>query len=217
MHNYTLSIFLNHSIILAAILSLIRYNLIKRSYYPFIFLIWLGLVNESISLLLAYSTGNNALNSNVFVVLEYFTILYQFYKWNAGDGGRKYFVLACLGVMIWITDNFIINAITQNNSLFRACSSFIIVFLTVRQLSKIIVFRRGILLKNAMFIICITFLFYFSCKAFVESLNAFHLGLSRGVLWNLWVMLYFVNFISNLLYAIAVLCIPMKHKFISQY
>ena len=217
MHNYTLTIFLNHSIILAAVLSLVRYKVIKRSYYPFIFLIWLGLVNESISLLLAYTIRNNALNSNVFVLLEYFTVLYQFYKWNEGDGGRKYFVLACVGVMIWTADNFIINAITQNNSLFRACSSLIIVFLTVGQLSKIIVFQRGMLLKNAMFIICITFLFYFSCKAFVESLNAFHLGLSRRVLGNLWVMLYFVNFISNLLYAIAVLCIPMKHKFISQY
>jgi hypothetical protein len=217
MHKYALSIFLNHSIILPAILSLIRYKAIKRNFYPFVYLIWIGSVNETVSLVLDYTIRNNALNSNVYVVAEFFIILYQFKKWNEDESGKKYFVLGCIGLMIWIADNFVMNTISQNNSLFRASYSLIIVLLSVGQLSKIIVFGRGILLGNAMFIICLTFLFYFSAKAFVESLNAFHLGLSRTVLMNLWVMLYFVNFISNILYAIAVLCIPMKHKFISLY
>src|SRR5665213_2501906 len=121
MHSYTLSIFLNHSIILAAILSVIRYKKIKRSFYPFVYLIWLGLINESVSLLLDYTSGNNALNSNVYVLLEYFIILYQFHKWNEDSSRKKYFLLACIGLVIWIADNFIMNTIIQNNSLFRAC------------------------------------------------------------------------------------------------
>lgn len=216
MHSYCLSIALNYSIVIAAVLAIIRFKFIIRSFYPFLFLIWLGFINESVSLFMIFSSGNNALNSNIFVLAEFLLILSQFSVWNFHPK-RKYIALAVLGMVIWAADNFILNTITQNNSLFRAFYSFVIVIFSINQINKIMVYERGSLLKNAMFIICITFLFYYGCKTFVEIFNAFHLGLSRTILWNFWIIMYFVNAISNILFAIAVLCIPTRQEFTLPY
>ena len=216
MDNYIIRVVFNHSIIIAVIIAMIRFKSIISDYYPFIFVIWLGLVNESLSLIMIYSTRSNAINSNVFVLLEYGLILFQFYKWNDSNS-KKYYLLAGLGLLIWIADNFIINSIAQNNSLFRVFYSFVIVFFSIDQVNKMIIYEKGVLLKNAMFIICITFLFYYGCKAFVEAFNVFHSALSNMLLKNLWIILYFVNVIANVLYALAILCLPTKQKFTLPY
>jgi hypothetical protein len=109
------------------------------------------------------------------------------------------------------------NSLTQNNSLFRAFYSLIIVFLSIDQINKLIVFEYSNLFKNAAFIICITFLFYYGCRSFVEAFNAFHVGLTAGILGNLWIIMYFVNAIANIFYAIAIICIPTKQVFTLPY
>jgi hypothetical protein len=217
MSSFLLEIALNYSILIAAIIGIIRFKSIIRDYYPFIFIIWLGVFNETLSLVLIFTLGRNTVNSNIFVLLEYLLIVYQFYKWNNKKGLKKYVILALLGLAVWSADNLVLNSITHNNSLFRAFYSFLVVFFSIDQVNKLVIYERGPLFKNPMFIICITFLLYYGFKAFVESYNLFHLGLSKTLLRDLWIILYFVNGIANLLYAIAVLWIPTKVKFILPY
>lgn len=216
LNNYLAGVIFSHSIIIAAIVGMIRIKSIDRGFYPFLFFIWAGLANDSLSLALMVSGSSNTVNSNIFVLLELALVLFLFYKWNNGST-RKYYLLAGLGLATWVADNVIVNTITDNNSMFRVFYSFVIVFLSIDQVNKILIFEKGVLLKNAMFIICITFLFFFGFKAFVESLNMFHLGLSDRFLNNLWMIVYFINFIANLLYAIAILWIPAKQKFSLPY
>jgi hypothetical protein len=211
MHNLVLSIILNHFILVPAIIGVVRFRSILKQFYPFLLILWMGAFNETVSLLLIYGNKSNAVNGNIFVLAEYFLILYQFYKWHENKY-KIYLVLAFLGSVLWIFDVLILNSITQNNSLFRSCGSLVIVFLSIDQLTKIIIFERGALFRNAMFIICLSFFFYYTCKAFVESFNAFHIGLSHAILWNLWIILYFVNFIANVFYTIAMICIPVKQE-----
>jgi len=217
MSSFLLEIALNYSILIAAIIGIIRFKSIIRDYYPFIFIIWLGVFNETLSLVLIFTLGRNTVNSNIFVLLEYLLIVYQFYKWNNKKGLKNYVILALLGLAVWSADNLVLNSITHNNSLFRAFYSFLVVFFSIDQVNKLVIYERGPLFKNPMFIICITFLLYYGFKAFVESYNMFHLGLSKTLLRDLWIILYFVNGIANLLYAIAVLWIPTKVKFILPY
>lgn len=216
MHNFIISVVLNLSVAFPAIIGLTRFRFISSDYYPFIIVICLGLFSELLSIVMVYNTGSNAINSNIFVLLEYGLILFQFYKWNY-NSFKKYYVFALLGFTVWCIDNFFINSIIENNSLFRVFYSFVIVFLSIDQLNKIIVNEKNVLFKNAMFAICIGFLFYYTCKAFVEVFNAVHLGLSYNFLWNLWIILYFVNVVSNVIYALAILCIPRKHEFTLPY
>jgi hypothetical protein len=216
MINLILDIVVNYSILIPAVIGVFRFKSITRDYHPFLFIIWLGVINETLSLIFIFTIGSNTFNSNVFVLFEYLLIVYQFYKWN-DQATRTYAILAFLGLGVWITDNVVINIITHNNSLFRVFYSFIVVFFSIDQINKVIIYERGSLLKNPMFIICITFLLYYGFKAFVESYNMFHLPLSRSLLRDLWIILYFVNGFANLLYALAVLWIPTKVKFILPY
>lgn len=216
MRSYFISILLNFSITIAAVLAVIRFKYVIRSFRPFIFFIWLGLANETVSIITIYTAGSNMLNSNIFVLLEYLLVVIQFNVWNFHPK-RNYIVLAGLGTAVWITDNFVLNSITQNNSLFRTFYSFVIVLFSINEIGKILIFQRGSLLKNAVFIICITFLFYYGSKSFVETFNAFNEKLHPHILWNVWIIMYFVNAISNILYALAILCIPTRQEFTLPY
>jgi hypothetical protein len=216
MHSYLLAIVLNFSIVIAAAIAIMRFKLIVRSFYPFVFLLWLGAANEALSLILIYRTGSNTVTSNIFVFAEFLLILWQFYTWNDASK-RKYLVIALAGMAVWFADNCILHSLSQNNSLFRSFYSFIILLFSISEGTRIVLYEKGSLLKNAVFIICITFLFYYGCKSYVEMMNAFHLGLAADTLWNLWIIMYFVNAISNLLYAFAILCIPTKQEFILPY
>jgi hypothetical protein len=182
-------------------------------YYPFIFFIWLGLFNEILSFILIYNFQSNAINSNIYVLAEYLILLLQFYKWS-DNGCKKYYWLAAIGIAVWIADNFIVNNLNDNNSVFRVFYSFIIIFFSIDKVNNLLVFEYGNLLKHPVFITCIAFTFYYGVKAFVEAFNMVHLGLNPVILKDLWIILYFVNGTANLLYAIAVLCIPKKIKFI---
>jgi hypothetical protein len=216
MDNYWLRIVFNYSIVIAAIIAIFRFKSIMADYYPFIFFIWLGLFNEILSLLLIYNYESNTVNSNLYVLVEYLLLLLQFYKWS-DNGSKRYYWLAGIGIAVWIADNFIINTIFHNNSVFRVFYSFIIIFFSIDKVNNLLVFEYSNLLKHPVFITCIAFTFYYGFKAFVESFNMVHLGLNPVILKDLWIILYFVNGTANLLYAIAVLCIPKKIKFISPW
>jgi hypothetical protein len=216
MHSYALRVILNHSITLAAIIGISRFRSIAPAYFPFLFIIWLGLFNETLSLFIIYNNRSNAVNSNIFVLGEYLLILLQFYKWNY-HSTLRYYGAAVAGVMVWVIDNCLLHGVSENNSLFRVYYSLAVVFLSINQVNKLIIFEKGNLLRNATFIICIAFLFYFGCKGFIETFNALRFGLSDMFLRNLWIILYFVTFITNLIYAIATLCIPAKQEFTLPY
>lgn len=212
MDGFALNILLSYSVIIPAIIGIIRFTSISCIYYSFIFLIWLGFINETLSIILVYTLKSNTINSNIYVLIEYFFILFQLYKWNGSDIKKNYFFVA-LGLAIWIGDNLIINAGNGNNSIFRIFYSLVIVFFSINMINKLIIYERKNLLKNAIFLICISFLLYYGCKAFVEVFNAFHLGLSDIFNRNIFKILYFANLISNIMYAIAILCIPRKQEF----
>jgi hypothetical protein len=216
MWHTLLTVFLNHSIIIAAVIAVFRFKAISSNYYPFIILIWLGLLNESISLALISGGYRNTVNSNVFVLCDYLLILLQFYKWNR-SGPLRYYIMAAIGFAVWTTDNFIMNSIDQNNSVFRVFYSFIVVFFSIDKINSIIIFENLRIRKNATFLICAGFIFYYILKACVESFNMIHLGLTGSLLRKFWFILYIVNFITNLLFALAVLWIPTRQRFILRY
>ena len=213
MHGFILNVLLSYSILIPAAVGIVRFTSITQDFYPFILLIWLGLVNETVSIILAYTIKSNVVNSNIYVLLEYFLILVQFYKWNGPRNSRLYYFFALTGLSVWIADNVVINTVTENNSIFRIFYSSVITFFSIALINKVFVRERNSLIKNAMFLICSTFFIYYSCKAFVEVFNAFHLGLSKQFNRYVFMILYLANSFSNIIYAIAILCIPRKQKF----
>ena len=210
------AIICSHSILIPAILSLFRIKVVLKDFYPFIILLWLGLLNETISLAFLYTRQANAVNSNIFTLLEFLLILYQFYRWSERRP-VEYLVIAILGIGVWVTDNLGLNSITQNNSLFRVVYSMTVLFLCLAQIARIVIFQDRWFKGNAVFLICITFIFFYTFKAWVESFNMVHLGLSETFLSTLWLILNLVDLITNLLLALAVLWMPTKKRFFIYY
>ncbi len=217
MNYFIISIISSFSIALAAILGIIRYPSILKEYRPFIFFIWLGLLNEIVSLIFVFMKKSNSINSNIYVFLEFFLILLLFYMWNSRRIKQVYISLLLTGFCVWIIDNFLLHSLLERNSLFRVYYSFVIVLLSINQINRLIVDNKKNIFRNAMFLIYLTFIVYYSYKTFIEVFYIFHIKFSIYFYTSIVLFLLFINFVANLAYAIAVLCIPKKREFTLPY
>jgi hypothetical protein len=56
------------------------------------------------------------------------------------------------------------------------------------------------------------FLLYYGCKLFVEIFHLYHVPFSSLFYQYLWLSLSLINCIANIVYAIAILCIPTRQE-----
>jgi hypothetical protein len=208
MNSYWFSWVMSYSILIAALIGIIRYRSIHSAYKPFIWIIWLGSLNEIISTLSIVSNRTNTVNSNIYVLIELLLFLYVFYRWRQLTKRSMLILLAFLS-LIWITDNLIRHDLTTTNAVFRAFASFILAFLAIGQINILIVNEKK-LLRNGRFIISLGMLIFFSYKSFVEVFYAIPYKMPDAFYQKLFAILIIINFISNILYAIASLCLPSK-------
>ena len=204
------------SIVIPAFLSLFKINHAIKFYLPFVLFMWIGLLNETISYVFIIKSQSNMINSNIYTLIEYFIILAQFAVWN-GKPVKQYILFAIGGLLIWLLDNVYLHTLTDNNSIFRLSYSLVIVLFSLDQYNKVITYEKGRLITNATFLMCSGFILYFGCKAFLESFNIFHVGLSGLFLGRIFFILSMVNFLANLLYSLSILCIPKKREFSLPY
>lgn len=190
-------------------LLLFRRRFIPAIYHPFTILIWLGTANELVSLYMILHVNGNMFNSNIYVLLEYLLLLWQFKRWNSWRLVIPV-LLFLIGVLVWIVDNIIVHSLTTNNSLFRMIYSAIIMLLSIKQISKIITGETHHLLKNTQFLICMAFILYYTFKAYFESFNLFDVGISDQFFYWLWLVLNILNLIVNIIYSYAILWIKKK-------
>ncbi len=216
MSIYHFDIILDHSILLAAIAGFVRVKHSLKSYRPFLCFVWLALLNETVSLVLIENRMSNMTNSNLYVLCEYILLIYQFYKWRALTLKTLRFVL-WVGVAVWVTDNILINRISDPNSIFRSYASLVLLVFSIDKMNSLIFNEKGHLLRQATFLICVAFLLFYGCKLFIEVFHLFKVPFSTIFYDYLWMTLSVVNGVSNIIYAIAVLCIPTREEFILPY
>lgn len=203
---------LNHSILLAAVIAAARFRSLGPPLYPFIYLTWLALFNETLSLVLIYTIKTNAVNANIYTIIEYLLLLFQFHHWLGGSKWT-YISLGLSGILFWALDNFVWHSITGNNSFFRAGYAFVIVLLAIRKMNMLIIDSVRPVFRDGIFLICAALIFYNGCRAFMEIFNLFSVTLSTSFEIKIFWLISIVNCIANLTYAIALLCIPMKQQF----
>ncbi|HRP30808.1 MAG TPA: hypothetical protein PKV73_02925 [Agriterribacter sp.] len=209
-------VLLNLSIALPAIASLFRIRFPVRAYLPFLVFIWAGMLNDTVSLIMVVNNKSNLLNSNVYVLFEYFILLAQFAVWS-GRSVVYYLLFAMIGLMVWLWDNVYLNEVTGNNSIFRFTYSMIIVFFSLDRFNKILIYEKAPLGKNPTFLICTGFILFFAIKGFLESFNIFNVGLSASFFRKIFFILSVVNLLANLLYTYAILCLTRKQEFTMPY
>lgn len=213
---YYVAVGLGYSIVIAAAIGLIRFKNILPAYRPFIYIIWLGFLDHNLSVILNETIRNNAVNSNIYVFLE--SVLYLWFFKNLGGFSKRmtaFYLLVIFLVSVWVYDNLVRNNLTTTNSLFRIAYSFVLIFLSIEQLNKLISTVRKNIIYHSIFVICCGIIIYFSYKATTEVFYFIQLKATAQFYINITVIMVFVNCFVNLLFAWAVLWIPKKQKYTS--
>lgn len=198
-----------------AVIGWVRFKKIHPTFYPFVFFIWLGLLNEMISTIVIHGFHlSNAINSNIYVLLEGLFLLWQFQRWGNFTGKKGFFLFYLfLFMAVWLAENFYISKITYFSSYFRMIYSGIICLMSINYLNFIIVRERTNLLLNSSFLICGAFIIYYAYKAMVEAFWIYGLNNSSSFRINVYNILGYINLLTNCIFALAITWIPKKQRF----
>jgi hypothetical protein len=215
--DFTLLRVFAYSIALAAVLSLIRCRQIDSAYYPFLVLVWLGLINEILSSVIMERGYSNAFNSNVYVLVESLLTTWLFRKLGLFD--RKpvtFYIISIFFIIAWLIDNFLLSSIWSFSSYFIICFSFAAVMMSVSMINVLIARTKKSIMRNGAFLICIGFIIYHTCSALVEIFFVYGLTSSDDFRLAVYRIHDYINLVVNLIYALAVLCLPRKHGYLLQ-
>ncbi|HEX3025513.1 MAG TPA: hypothetical protein VHP12_09895 [Chitinophagaceae bacterium] len=216
--NYALIDILSYSILPAACICLMRYTVILKTYRPFIWLVWLSLLNELLSSVLIHYRISNACNNNCFILIEWWLYIALFIRWQPGRKSRLFYTATgCTLTAVWLYDNVWYGSIWRFNSWFRIGYSFVLVLMAINQMNALIVAERKNILNDARFLISAGIIVYFCYKAIVEIWYLLHLYESKEFETALFIIPVIVNVLSNSIYTIASLCLPRKQKFSMLY
>jgi hypothetical protein len=213
MSLYYVSLLSALSIVVPFIAAMGRIKVLGRKYRPMVILLTLGLFNEVFSSIVVKYYHSNALNGNLFVLIEYLLIIWQFNRFHMMSSLFRTIIIS-LGIGIWLTDNFLLHSITNNNSLFRMLASLCIVYLSMDKASQLLFFNGPVLFKNTDLLICLGFFAFFTIKTYVEIFNVFTIPVKLVFYEGLWTILAVFNFITNILLTFAIICFRPKQEYI---
>lgn len=214
---YEFNMISTYSVVPAACICLKRFPVILPSYRPFAYFIWAGLANELLTTLLHVNRRSSIINGNIYVLLEFYLMLWLFYNWGKEHHPAKvYKGLALLVGALWAADT-LIHSISLLNFIYRAVHSFIMVCLSIDGLNHLLMTEKRKVLYHPGFIIKLAFLVFFAFKVFYEVL--FYANLSFVPLFyeKLFTIFLFINLLCNLLYMLSSLWIPTRQKFSMPY
>src|SRR5216110_770679 len=104
--NFTLAVIFSFSIFVAAIIGLIRFKRISPVYYPFLYCVWLGTVNEILSYILIRMGYSTAINISIYVLVESLLFTWQFKNWGLFRRSKILFpILIASLILFWSAEN----------------------------------------------------------------------------------------------------------------
>jgi hypothetical protein len=221
-----ISAVLSLSILIAGIIAAIRFNKIDRVYYPFVICIWIASLNELFGFIFITMGHYTTINNNVYVLLESILFLYFFRNLGLFKEKRTLFIILIAGlIVLWTWENFILGRITYVSSWFRIVSSFLIVFMSITLISRLIVsdvhkpieLNASNIFKNPVLLICIGSIAYFTFKVLVEIFWLQGLNYGKEFRIKIYHILVYINFVVNLIYALAILWVHPKQQSIARY
>jgi hypothetical protein len=212
--SFVLNSMFSLSIAISAIIGWIRFKKIEPAFFPFLCLLWLGMVNETLSITLAMSGHSNACNYNVFSLVEALLVTWQFRRWNLFSHRFFYPVMQLVLIMSWLFINFILGHIYVFNSWFFILHAILIVVLSINMMNRVIFEDPGNIFRNPVFLISMGLIIYFTYSILVEVFWLYGLNKSREFRINIYAILAYINLFTNLMFALATIWMPLKRQFI---
>lgn len=219
MHfSYTTGAILSFSIFIAGIIGIFKFAQIRNEYRPFIYLIWIGCLNESISVYLALNHHYNFVNSVIYDLCESLLLLWFFKNLGAFKGKKAIlYFLAALFISVWVLEIFFENQFgTSFTYYFNLVYFFSVVVLSIRVINDLLFTERE-LLKNPIFLICIGLILFFTYGIIDRMFRLYGLKESKTFRQNVQAILMIINLLCNLVYALAVLWMRKRQAFTMQF
>ncbi len=212
--NYYVLVGFNLTIWIAGVIGMVRFRRIHPVYYPFLYCLWLGGINELLAAyLMSHHITTLAIN-NVYALAEALLLLWFFYRWGASKTNRPLFFALCgLLIVEWALESLVVHPLTQTSLYFRLLYSLMLVLFSIQGIQFLLNRHQKNLLRSADFLLCFSLALFFTYKIIVFSLLLYGLHASRSFLIHLYLILIYINLGTNLIYAIAVLWMPKKIAF----
>lgn len=209
---------ISYSVIIPAVISITRLRKINKTYHSFLIFLWLGVINEGISSLEISHGKTNALNNNIFYLVESLLIAHQFKKWNLFQKPVIAFsLLSTFFLLSWCTEVFLFRGRAVFASYFIVIHSFVVVLMSISMINEIIAKEKRTLLKNPVFLICIGFIIFFTYAVLVEAFYIYGVSSSLQFQKAIVAIMALLNLFTNLLYTLSVLWMPKKQGFSLSY
>jgi hypothetical protein len=211
--NFYLVIAFSFSILIPGITAVVRFGKVERRYYPFFYCLWLGCLNEALSLWLTLHHRQTLINSNVYVLLESLLLTWFFRRTGVLKSKKQLIITVTMLSVFWVAENFVISNVRENSTYFRIFASLLISGLSILLVTEIIFDIKVNLLKNPEFILCCCFITYFSFKALDQAFVIYGLTRDTNFLIKVYNIMLYINLGVNLLYIPAILWMPRKVPF----
>lgn len=207
-----LAFLLSLSTLIPLIAGLIRWRTIPRSYHPIIVLLAVGMLNELVCYLFFFHSSN-AIPTNIYFLCEFLLYTYQFRAWNHTLQRRSvFFTLAGCMTGVWMVENLALGNITVFSPVFQVLYSLTLVLLAVNEMNWLIVNEHRKIINHPIFLICIAIIIFFSNKALIEIF--YYYAPDELIKNGIFSLETYINLSCNILYTLAIICIPKKISFI---
>lgn len=211
-----LFIFLGATVLFPVIAGLVRLRRIKkRGYQPFFYLMVLAGFSEVVNSFVATALHkHNIVFVNFYMLFEWLLIAWQFREWGFLRNRKMLFTfLVALPCMVWLVERLVFWEPDYFMPYYQVLYCFLIVIFSVNRINFMITHEYRKLFRNPTFLICIAFIIYFVYTilfnwAYQTSLKG------KTDTTTFIIMLHgYVNALTNIIFAIALLCIPPPQKF----
>lgn len=213
--NYTLNAIISLSMGIPALLGWLRFKQLSRDFLPFLILLTLAFFNELLSILIINKGYNNAVNVNIFSLLEILLLLWQFKCWGLwANTPRVFKTWISLAVVCWLAEWYILQSGYVFFSVTIIVYAFFLTILAIQIFCIRLYTTTQTLYKDAIFVISIGLMIYFTYGVIMETLWLFKLSYDEKIYSYAMGILSVVNLFTNILYAFAILWIPVRREYI---
>jgi len=208
---------LSQSVLLPIIVGLVRLRRMGKSYRPFFLLLVIGFLVEIISFISIRLTKNNTVIVNIYGLVEWTLLAWQFHAWGFLRQKKSlFYALLGLSALVWFIVNIVFGHIHDFSPYFVFFYSFLIVLLCVNEINFMITHHNRNLFRNPRFVICFGLIIYFVYMiVYYWALEISKFGRS-DISISIAFLVAYVNILANIIYAIAFLLIPKPQKFTLQ-
>lgn len=204
---------------IAGMIAIIRFSQIDKIYRLFLFVVWLSCINDiAFSLITSYGTAGmwNSINmmGNIYSLVSVLLIVVLLKKFNAFKKIESIYPIILVVILgLWILGIFTSDKTWGRYMYFQIGSSLIIVFLAINSANGLIFSIRRRIITHPVFIFSISFIIYYTYNIIVEIFWLYGLTASLSFLKSVVSIIIYIQFITNLLNAVAILLMPKKEPY----